>query len=78
MLIQSQRSWRLRRVVVCTLEQMAWEEALFTQLAEPLKRMVGQMFRTDQKTSIRAPRRTTPQRKMTIDELHTGIAVQEI
>lgn len=59
-------------------DQMAWEETLFTQLAQPISQMVGQMFRSDQKGTIRAPRRTTPQRKMTIEELHTGIAVQEI
>ena len=59
-------------------EQMAWEEDLFSRLAEPVKNMVGQMFRTDRKVAVRAPRRTTPQRKMTIDELHKGIAIVEM
>jgi hypothetical protein len=59
-------------------EQMAWEDDLFEQLSEPLSKMVGQMFRTDRKVTVRAPRRTTPQRKMTIEELHKGIAVLEM
>lgn len=59
-------------------EQMAWEKDLLSQLTKPLSGMVGQMFRTDRKVAVRAPRRSTPQRKMTIEELHKGIAVQEV
>ena len=59
-------------------EQIAWEDDLCTRLSEPLRKMIGQMFRTDRKITVRAPRRATPQRKMTIEELHKGIAVLEI
>ncbi|MCI0486042.1 MAG: hypothetical protein L0229_05530 [Blastocatellia bacterium] len=59
-------------------EQMDWEENLFKRLSEPMRKMISQMFRTDQKVTVRAPRRKTPQRKMTIEELHKGIAVMEI
>lgn len=58
--------------------QMAWEEDSLRQLSEPLRKMIGPMFRTDRKVTVRAPRRATPQRKMTIEELHKGIAVLEI
>jgi hypothetical protein len=59
-------------------EQMEWEDGLSAHLAERLKKTVNQMFRADGKVAVRAPRRTTPQRKMTIEELHQGIAVLEV
>jgi hypothetical protein len=59
-------------------EQMAWEDDLFAHLDDRLKKTVDQMFRADGKIAIRAPRRTTPQRKMTIEELHEGIEVLEV
>lgn len=59
-------------------EQMAWEENLFAHVDRRLKQTVDQIFRQDGKVVVRAPRRTTPQRKMTIDELHRGIAVLEV
>jgi hypothetical protein len=58
--------------------QMAWEEDLFSYLSDDLRKTVDQNYRTDGKVAIRAPRRRTPQRKMTIDELHQGIAVLEV
>ena len=59
-------------------EQMAWEQDLLTHLAEDLRKMVDKAYSTDGKVSIRAPRRRTPQRKMTIEELHQGIAILEV
>lgn len=59
-------------------EHMAWEDGLSAHIADSLKKTVSQLFRTDGKVAVRAPRRTTPQRKMTIEELHQGIAVLEI
>ena len=59
-------------------EQMEWEDRLSAHLAERLKKTVNQMFRSDGKVAVRAPRRMTPQRKMTIEELHQGIAVLEV
>jgi hypothetical protein len=59
-------------------EQMAWEEGLFAHIDKRLRGTVSQAFRPDGKVVVRAPRRTTPQRKMTIDELHRGIAVLEV
>jgi len=58
-------------------EQMAWEDELSAYLAERFQKTVKQMFRTDGK-AVRAPRRKTPQRKMTIEELHQGITVLEV
>jgi hypothetical protein len=40
--------------------------------------MVDQMYQADRKAAVRAPRRRTPRRKMTIEELHQGIAVLEV
>lgn len=57
--------------------QMEWEDGLSAHLAASLTKMIDGMFRADGKISVRAPRRSTPQRKMTIDELHQGIAVLE-
>jgi hypothetical protein len=59
-------------------EQMVWEDGLSAHLAERLKKTVNQMFCSDGKVAVRAPRRVTPQRKMTIEELHQGIAVLEV
>jgi len=59
-------------------EQMAWESNLSTQIAGSLRKTGSQLFRADGKIVVRAPRRTTPQRKMTIEELHQGIAVLEM
>lgn len=59
-------------------EQMGWEEDLFAHLDGRLRQTVNQLFRQDGKVIVRAPRRTTPQRKMTIEELHRGIAVLEV
>lgn len=58
--------------------QMEWEDGLSAHLAKDLRKMIDGMFRTDGKISVRAPRRSTPQRKMTIEELHQGIAVLEV
>lgn len=58
-------------------DQMVWEDGLAAHLAAPLRKMIDRMFSTDGKISVRAPRRSTPQRKMTIEELHQGIAVLE-
>lgn len=59
-------------------EQMAWEDGLFSSLAEDLRKTVDQLYQSDRKVAVRAPRRRTPQRKMTIEELHQGIAVLEV
>lgn len=60
-------------------EQMAWEEGLFDHIDRRIRQTVDQIFRQDGgKVAVRAPRRTTPRRKMTIDELHQGIAVLEV
>jgi hypothetical protein len=58
--------------------QMEWETGLFSHLEEDFKKTVGQTYRTDRKPVVRAPRRRTPRRKMTIEELHKGIAVLEV
>jgi hypothetical protein len=58
--------------------QMEWEDGLSAHLSKDLRKMIDGMFRTDGKISVRAPRRSTPQRKMTIEELHQGIAVLEV
>lgn len=59
-------------------DQMAWEVGLFGHIDKRLRGTVDQAFCQDGKVVVRAPRRTTPQRKMTIDELHRGIAVLEV
>jgi hypothetical protein len=59
-------------------QQMHWEDGLASHLAEDLQGMVGQLFQSDRKSAIRAPRSTTIKRRMTIDELHQGIAVLEV
>ena len=59
-------------------EQMAWEAGMFSNIDERLRQTVAQTFRSDGKVVVRAPRRTIPQRKMTIEELHRGIAVLEV
>lgn len=59
-------------------EQMAWEDGLSEHLAQPLRKTVTQLFRVDGKIAVRAPRRVTPQRKMSIEELHQEIAVLEM
>lgn len=59
-------------------EQMQWEDGLASHLAGDLQGMVGQLFRSDRKSAIRAPRSTTIKRRMTIEELHQGIAVLEV
>lgn len=58
--------------------QMAWENGLFSHIDKRLRQTVDQTFHPDGKVVVRAPRRTTPQRKMTMDELHRGIAVLEV
>ncbi len=58
--------------------QMAWEENLFIHLAEPSRKMLAPVFRTDGAATVRAPRRATQQRKMTLDELSQGIPVLEV
>lgn len=59
-------------------EQMRWEDGLSAHLEDGLRGMVRQLFRTDRKSAVRAPRSTTPQRRMTMEELHQGIAVLEV
>jgi hypothetical protein len=59
-------------------EQMAWENALFANLEKRLSKTVEGAFSQDGKVSVRAARRTTPQRKMTMEELREGIAVLEV
>jgi hypothetical protein len=58
-------------------DQMSWEERLFIHLAKPSREMLKKVFRSDGAVKIRAPRRQTPQRKMTIEELHQGLTVLE-
>lgn len=58
-------------------EQMSWEERLFIHLAKPSRDMLKKVFRSEGAVKIRAPRRQTPQRKMTIEELHQGLTVLE-
>lgn len=58
-------------------EQMQWEDNLASHLADDLRGMVSQMFRADRKSAVRAPRSRTSKRRMTIEELHQGIAVLE-
>ena len=58
-------------------EQMRWEDGLASYLTDDLQGMVGQLFRSDRKSAIRAPRSTTIKRRMTIEELYQGIAVLE-
>jgi hypothetical protein len=59
-------------------EQRQWEDGLASHLADPIQGMVGQLFRSDRKSAIRAPRSTITKRRMTIEELHQGIAVLEV
>lgn len=59
-------------------QQIAWEDGLLTHLSERLRKTVSQLFRPEGKVVVRAARRITPQRKMTIEELHQGIAVLEM
>jgi hypothetical protein len=58
-------------------EQKQWEDGLASHLADDLQAMVGQLFRSERKSAIRAPRSTTIKRRMTIEELHQGIDVLE-
>lgn len=58
-------------------EQMSWEERLFAQLAKPARDMLKGVFRSEGAIKVRAPRRSTPQLKMTIEELHQGLTVLE-
>lgn len=58
-------------------EQMSWEERLFVYLAGPSREMLKNLFRSEGAVKVRAPRRRTPQRKMTIEELHQGLTVLE-
>lgn len=58
-------------------EQMSWEERLFVYLAGPTREMLKNLFRSEGAVKVRAPRRRTPQRKMTIEELHQGLTVLE-
>jgi hypothetical protein len=58
-------------------EQMSWEERLFVHLAKPSRDMLKEVFRSEGAVKVRAPRRSTPQRKMTIEELHQGLTVLE-
>jgi hypothetical protein len=59
-------------------QQIAWEDGLSAHLSERLRKTVSQLFRPEGKVAVRAARRITPQRKMTIEELHQGIAVLEM
>lgn len=58
-------------------EQMIWEQGLFIHLSGPMRKMLKAVFREGGAATVRAPRRLTPQRKMTIDELHQGLTVLE-
>jgi hypothetical protein len=58
--------------------QMAYEENLFIHLAGPSRKMLAPVFRSDGASTVRAPRRSTPQRRMTLDELGQGIPVLEV
>lgn len=58
-------------------EQMSWEERLFVYLAKPSRDMLKEVFRSEGAVKVHAPRRSTPQRKMTIEELHQGLTVLE-
>jgi hypothetical protein len=58
--------------------QIAYEDNLFMHLAEASRKMLAPVFRTDGAATVRAPRRSTPQRKMTLDELGQGIPVLEV
>lgn len=59
-------------------EQMTWEDDLLTDAAERFKKMADSHFRSQGQARFRAPRRLTPKRKMTIDELQRGLKVLEI
>lgn len=61
-----------------TEEQMDWESDLLKHLDVRLRKTVAQTFRPGGKIAVRAPRRTTPQLKVTLEELHQGIAVLEV
>lgn len=58
-------------------EQMSWEERLFIHLAKPSRDILKEVFRSEGAVKVRAPRRQTPQRKMTIEELNQGLTVLE-
>lgn len=58
-------------------DQMSWEDRLFIHLAEPSREMLKEVFRSEGAVKVRAPRRRTAQRKMTIEELHQGLTVLE-
>jgi len=57
--------------------QMAWEADLIRCASARLKKMIVVLFCPDRTGEVRAPRRSTPQRKMTIAELNQGISVLE-
>lgn len=59
-------------------EQATWEDKLSAHVAPRLQTTVSQLFQVDRKAAVRAARRTTPQRKMTLEELHQGIEVMEV
>jgi hypothetical protein len=59
-------------------EQMTWEDELLTTTAEQFKKMLESHFRSKGQARLRAPRRLTPKRKMTIDELQRGLKVLEL
>lgn len=60
-----------------TVEQQKWEKDLLSALAPDSRRMLKPIFRNAE-ASIKAPRRTTPQRRMTIEELNKGLTVIEV
>jgi len=59
-------------------DQMAWEQKLIATLAEPANKLIESAFKASSKEKIRAPRRLTPQMRMTLDELNQGLTVLEM
>jgi hypothetical protein len=59
-------------------DQMAWEQKLIATLAEPANKLMESAFKASSKEKIRAPRRLTPQMRMTLDELNQGLTVLEM
>jgi hypothetical protein len=56
-------------------EELEWEGNILSALGNDSKAMLKPVFR-DPKASIRAPRRTTPQRHMTMEELNRGLIIE--
>jgi hypothetical protein len=60
-----------------TSQQQEWERGILSTLAPDSRKMLKPVLRSAE-GSIKAPRRTTPQRRMTIEELNKGLTVIEV